>query len=79
MKQEGLHDIAIAGGVAANSHLRSSLTDVAKHSGWTLHLPPLSYTSDNAAMVGAAAHFALQHDQIDHVSSSAKARMPIDA
>jgi len=55
------------------------LTDVAKHSGWSLHLPPLSYTSDNAAMVGAAAHFALQNDQIDHVSSSAKARIPIDA
>ncbi|MDO7584243.1 MAG: tRNA (adenosine(37)-N6)-threonylcarbamoyltransferase complex transferase subunit TsaD [Schleiferiaceae bacterium] len=79
MKQEGLRDIAIAGGVAANSHLRSLLTDVAKHSGWSLHLPPLSYTSDNAAMVGAAAHFALQNDQIDHVSSSAKARIPIDA
>lgn len=52
-----LRTLALAGGVAANSHLRAALTELAKKRGIALCLPDLRYCGDNAAMIGAAACF----------------------
>jgi N6-L-threonylcarbamoyladenine synthase len=52
---EGVRDLAIAGGVAANSGLREALLRECERRGLTVHLPPLSLCTDNAAMVGLAA------------------------
>jgi len=52
-----LKKIAIAGGVAANSHLRAEFTKVAKSEGFELIFPDMVYCTDNAAMIGAAAYF----------------------
>jgi N6-L-threonylcarbamoyladenine synthase len=49
--------IALAGGVAANSALRSELTRRAGDSGLRVLVPPLEYCTDNAAMIAAAAHY----------------------
>ena len=54
---EGLRRVAIAGGVAANSGLRSALTARCEAEGLQLSLPPLSLCTDNAAMIGLAAGF----------------------
>lgn len=73
--QTGITRIALAGGVSANSHLRQSCQTLASELGWDLYLPPFSYTTDNAAMVGAAGYFAFQHQRYGSMSSAAKAKM----
>jgi N6-L-threonylcarbamoyladenine synthase len=52
--------MAVVGGVAANQHLRSRLSEAAKAECMQLHMPPLSICGDNAAMIAAAAHFELE-------------------
>ena len=49
--------LVVAGGVAANSALRARLADLATAEKISLHTPPLSLCTDNAAMIGAAAAF----------------------
>jgi len=52
------HDkIAIAGGVAANSRIRSDLLKAAETSGHTLFIPPLDLCGDNAAMIGCQGYY----------------------
>ena len=51
------HDLVVCGGVAANSHLRTRLAELAAKHGRTLYMPPLSLCGDNAAMIGAQGYF----------------------
>jgi len=53
----GIREVAIAGGVAANSGLRKSLTDRAKALGWKIFIPDFEHCTDNAAMIAMAAHY----------------------
>ncbi len=57
MKQLGLSEVAIAGGVSANSGLRSTLAALAQRKGWKLYVPEFEYCTDNAAMIAMAAHY----------------------
>ena len=57
MKQTGVTEVAIAGGVSANSGLRAALSSLAQRKGWTLYVPEFEYCTDNAAMIAMAAHF----------------------
>jgi N6-L-threonylcarbamoyladenine synthase len=50
-------EIAVAGGVSANSGLRNALIDLGKRHRWQVHIPPFAYTTDNAAMVAQAGYF----------------------
>ena len=50
-------EIAVAGGVSANSGLREALLDLGRCHRWMVHIPPFSYTTDNAAMVCQAGYF----------------------
>lgn len=50
-------EIAVAGGVSANSGLRDALLDLGRRHRWTVHIPPFAYTTDNAAMVCQAGYF----------------------
>jgi len=59
--ETGIRTIAVAGGVSANSALRRTLETTAAEHGWDLHIPPLAYCTDNAAMIGIAAHFLFQN------------------
>ena len=52
-----INEIAVAGGVSANSGLRDALIDLGKRHRWVVHIPPFSYTTDNAAMVCQAGYF----------------------
>ncbi|GHT42107.1 tRNA N6-adenosine threonylcarbamoyltransferase [Bacteroidia bacterium] len=56
-KDLNINEIAIGGGVSANSGLRQALTDAAERYRWKIHLPPLAFTTDNAAMVAMAGTF----------------------
>lgn len=57
MKQFGVSEVAIAGGVSANSGLRSALAALAQRKGWKLYVPEFEYCTDNAAMIAMAAHY----------------------
>jgi N6-L-threonylcarbamoyladenine synthase len=54
-----IRHIALAGGVAANNGLRMGLETLAAEQKWATYIPALAFCTDNAAMVGMAAHFAL--------------------
>jgi len=56
-KDLGVKEIAVAGGVSANSGLRDALIDLGKRHHWKVHIPPFAYTTDNAAMVAQAGYF----------------------
>ncbi len=53
----GACDIALAGGVAANSHLRRAVSETAEKYGARLFLPPISLCGDNAAMIASQAYY----------------------
>lgn len=53
----GIREIAIAGGVSANSGLRERLVEEAARLGWNIYLPAFEYCGDNAAMIAMAAHY----------------------
>jgi len=52
-----IRQVAVAGGVSANSGLRQALLDAGKKHHWKVYIPPFSYTTDNAAMVAQAGYF----------------------
>ncbi len=56
-EQTGIKQIAIAGGVSANSGLRKALTDAALKYNWQAFIPKLEYSTDNAAMIAIAAYY----------------------
>ena len=57
IKQTGIKQLAIAGGVSANSYLRSELEQAAKIKGNQLYIPKFEYCTDNAAMIAIAGYF----------------------
>ncbi|MBO4905346.1 MAG: tRNA (adenosine(37)-N6)-threonylcarbamoyltransferase complex transferase subunit TsaD [Lachnospiraceae bacterium] len=57
IRQFGLKEIALAGGVASNSALRASMADACAAEGVKLYCPSPIYCTDNAAMIGVAAYF----------------------
>ena len=56
-QQNGINEIAIAGGVAANSGLRNAMAQTAKELSWKIFIPEFQYCTDNAAMIAMAAHY----------------------
>ncbi len=55
--ETGIKQIGIAGGVSANSELRRAVREEAEKRNWNLFIPDISYTTDNAAMIGIAGYF----------------------
>ena len=49
-KDLGIKEVAVAGGVSANSAVRKAFEDHAVKYGWKIHVPKFSFTTDNAAM-----------------------------
>lgn len=65
-KDLNINEIAVAGGVSANSGLRDAFADHANRFGWNIHIPKFAYTTDNAAMVAISGYYKyLEHDFCD--------------
>lgn len=75
--QTGIKEVAIAGGVSANSGLRNNLALLAKKKGWNVYIPAFEYCTDNAAMIAMVAHFKFLKGDFSDINVSPLARMPI--
>jgi len=62
-KQLNINNIAIAGGVSANSGLRDAITKLAKQKNWNLFIPKKEFCTDNGAMIAIAGHFLYEKKQ----------------
>ncbi len=60
VNETGIRTLALAGGVSANSGLRAAMQQLAEKHKLDLHIPKLSYTTDNAAMIAMAGYFRYQ-------------------
>jgi N6-L-threonylcarbamoyladenine synthase len=76
-EQTGITEIAIAGGVSANSGLRNSLQQLAKTKQWNVYIPAFEYCTDNAAMIAMAAHHKFLKGEFCSLDVSPLARMPL--
>ena len=70
-ERQGCEAIAIAGGVGANAALRACAEREAARQKRRLYVPALSYCTDNAAMIGAAAYFSLKQGRLAGLSLNA--------
>ena len=77
VKQYGVKDVAIAGGVSANSGLRNALTDLATKRGWNIFIPKFEYCTDNAAMIAMAAHYKYLKGDFSSMDVTPLAKMKI--
>lgn len=74
-QEKNIQEIAIAGGVSANSGLRKALEEEAQKSNWTIHIPKLEYCTDNAAMISQAAYFKYLNQDFSNQKISPMPRM----
>ncbi|MCZ8228416.1 tRNA (adenosine(37)-N6)-threonylcarbamoyltransferase complex transferase subunit TsaD [Flavobacterium sp.] len=76
VKETGIKQVAIGGGVSANSGIRSTLKEAEQKYGWKTFIPKFEYTTDNAAMIGIVGYqkYLSQHFEASSVVS--KARIP---
>lgn len=77
VKQTGIKQIAIAGGVSANSAIRERLQLAEKHLGWTTYIPKFEYTTDNAAMIAITGYLKYINNDYADISVMAKARLKV--
>ncbi len=70
-----IKQVAIAGGVSANSAVRKGLNELAKKYGWEVYIPRFEYCTDNAAMIAIAGKFLLDKGIVADQRVSAQARM----
>jgi len=73
--QTGVKHVGIAGGVSANSGLRSRIQDLGSEHGWQVYIPKFEYCTDNAAMIAITAHYKFRQKEFLQMDTSPKPRM----
>jgi N6-L-threonylcarbamoyladenine synthase len=74
VKETGIKQVAIAGGVSANSGLRKAI-EMKKDQGWEIYIPKFEYCTDNAAMIAITGKFLFEEKQFVNQMIVAKARL----
>ncbi len=69
--EKGVRKVALAGGVAANSHLRSSMKAAVEQAGMKMYYPRPILCTDNAAMIGSAAYYEYKRGNISNLDLNA--------
>jgi N6-L-threonylcarbamoyladenine synthase len=72
----GINEIAISGGVSANSGLRKSLHDLGVKNGWNTYVAPLEFCTDNAGMIAIAGYYKYLNKDFASQSITPLARFP---
>ena len=76
-KQTGINTIVICGGVSANSEIRDRLKINSGKYNWNVHIPKISYTTDNAAMIAITGQLKYQNNMFSDFETSANPRLKI--
>ena len=74
-KETGIRNIAIAGGVSANSGLRDGIVETGRRRGWRTFLPEFKFTTDNAAMIAMAGYYRYKQGEFASLDVSPVARL----
>jgi len=77
VKETGITQVAIGGGVSANSGIRNTLKAAEKKYGWKTYIPKFEYTTDNAAMIGIVGYHKYLEQQFNDQSVTSKARIEL--
>ena len=77
VQDTGITEIALAGGVSANSKLRKELTRLGIEHNWTVHIPDFQLTTDNAAMIAITGYYKYLEGEFSNLSVTPNARMKI--
>ncbi len=75
VKETGIKQIAIGGGVSANSGIRNTLKEAETKYGWKTFVPKFEYTTDNAAMIGIVGYQKFLSQNFENASVVSKARI----
>lgn len=73
--ETGITQIAIGGGVSANSGIRTALKNAEKELGWKTFIPKFEYTTDNAAMIGIVGYYNYLEEKFSSSQVVSKARI----
>jgi N6-L-threonylcarbamoyladenine synthase len=77
VKETGIKQVAIGGGVSANSGIRNTLKEAEKIYRWKTFIPKFEYTTDNAAMIGIVGYQKYLQEQFSNATSTSKARIEL--
>jgi N6-L-threonylcarbamoyladenine synthase len=77
VKETGITQVAIGGGVSANSGIRNTLKEAEKKYGWKTFIPKFEYTTDNAAMIGIVGYQKYLQEMFNDASVASKARIEL--
>lgn len=77
VKQTGIRQVAVAGGVSANSGLRNAFMEHARRYGWEVFIPKFGYTTDNAAMIAMVGYLKFQDKDFCSIEMPAYSRVVI--
>jgi len=78
IEKYNVKNLILAGGVAANSGIRNSLEEACKKNNINFTMPTLTYCTDNAAMIGAAAYYAYKKGKLADLNLNAKANINLE-
>lgn len=73
-KDLGINEVAIAGGVSANSALRAAMENNNKKMNWNIYIPKFEYTTDNAAMIAMVAKLKFERGEFTDIRSTATSK-----
>lgn len=74
VQQTGISQVAIGGGVSANSGIREALLQQQKHGKWDVFIPKFEYCTDNAAMIAIVGYLKYNQQQFTDFTTSSLAR-----
>ncbi|MEM7548546.1 MAG: tRNA (adenosine(37)-N6)-threonylcarbamoyltransferase complex transferase subunit TsaD [Bacteroidota bacterium] len=77
-KELGINEVAIAGGVSANSHLRTEMKRLSSELNWDIYIPAFEYCTDNAAMIAMTAHYKFLNNDFDSLASVPMPRLKFE-
>ena len=78
VQQTGIRQVAIGGGVSANSGIRTALQSMGEKHGWKTFVPKFQYCTDNAAMIGIVGYYKFLQSDFTQQGVTAQPRLPIN-